>query len=86
VGFQRIDLECQVSDGSKEITLQLVQRSAEGALDFEENAGDVFLSDLVSGLNSEFDRKKYRKGTRDIFQLVQRLNWRPELKQLKHER
>jgi hypothetical protein len=86
MGASAVDLQCKVDDKAKEISIIFVQKPLEGDLNPDENAGDVNLSELVNSITSQFNRRRYEKDSRDIFQLVQTLNWRSEMAQLDKER
>lgn len=77
-GFLRVDVEAKIDQLNKKINIKfLLSRADVDIKGLDENAGDDFLINVIERLVNSFDKKKFKLGEKDYFELVSSVKWIP---------
>lgn len=83
-GFLRVDVEAKIDQLNKKINIKfLLSRADVDIKGLDENAGDDFLINVIERLVNSFDKKKFKLGEKDYFELVSSVKWIPQMNILK---
>lgn len=76
-GFRNFELFANVNRRDSKIALDFKLKSQPGEIpNFDDNVGDNFLGTLLDSVAEEFNGKSYVKKTRNLFRLVEKLQWK----------
>lgn len=77
-GFLRVDVEVKIDELNKKINIKFLLSKADVDIKgLDENAGDDFLINVIERLVNGFDKKKFKLGEKDYFELVSSVKWVP---------
>lgn len=85
-GFRNIELVVNVNKRDSKIALYFKIKPEPGEIpNFDDNVGDNFLGTLLDSVSGEFNGKGYVKKTRNLFRLIEKLQWKSEEGRAKSE-
>ena len=77
-GFIRVDVEARMDEVNKNISIKFLLSKAEVDIKgLDENAGDDFLINIIERLTNGFDKKNFKIGENDYFELITAVKWAP---------